>query len=61
VFDRYLSGWTIGGAIAHVKDPADIFRPRTRKAVEEAVLDLITDERSPALDKIPGKAGKVPS
>ena len=61
VFDRYLSGWTIGGAIAHVKDPTDIFRPRMRKAVEEAVLDLITDERSPALEKVPGKDGKVGS
>ncbi len=55
VFDRYLSGWTIGGAIARIDDPADIFRPRTRKSVEEAVLDLIADERSPALEKIPAK------
>ena len=59
VFDRYLSGWTIRGAIAGVDDPADIFRPRIRKRVEEAVLDLITDERSPVLEMIPAKREQV--
>jgi hypothetical protein len=52
VFDRYLSGWKIGGAIARIDDPADIVRPSTRRVVEKAVLDLITEERSPALEKV---------
>jgi hypothetical protein len=51
-FDRYLSGWTIAGAIAKVDDPSDITRPSTRHSVEGAVLDLITDERSPALERV---------
>ena len=54
VFDRYLSGWTIRGAIAKIDDPADIVRPSTRRVVEKAVLDLITEERSPALEKVSG-------
>jgi DNA topoisomerase-1 len=52
VFDRYLSGWTIGGAIAKIEDPADIARPSTRRTVEKAVLDLITEKHSPALEKV---------
>jgi DNA topoisomerase-1 len=52
VFDRYLSGWTIGGAIAEVEDPSDIADPHARRVVEEAVLDLITEQPSPALEKV---------
>ena len=53
VFDRYLSGWTIGGAIAKVKDPANIVDPRPRRLVEEAVLDLITEQKPSQLGKVP--------
>jgi DNA topoisomerase-1 len=54
VFDRYLSGWTIGVAISKIEDPADITCPSTRRVVEEAVLDLITEERSMALERVDG-------
>ncbi|PZS12835.1 MAG: DNA topoisomerase [Solirubrobacterales bacterium] len=49
VLDRYLSGWTIAGALDGVKEiqPAD---DRGRARLERAVLDLLADERSsPAL------------
>jgi DNA topoisomerase IB len=42
VFDRYLSGWTIAGAIDRIEtlDPAD---DRVRARIEDAVLDLLAD------------------
>jgi DNA topoisomerase I len=50
IFDRYLSGWTIGGEldrIGSLNGPDD--RRRTR--LERAVLDLLRDERaSPAVE-----------
>jgi DNA topoisomerase I len=52
VFDRFRSGWTIGGALEDLDDPSEIARPSVRRVVEEAVLDLLTDKRSPALDRI---------
>jgi DNA topoisomerase-1 len=49
VFDRYLSGWTIGGEvdrIGRLKGPDD----RRRARLEAAVLDLLHDNRgSPAV------------
>ena len=45
VFDRYLSGWTIGGEvdrIGRLKGPDD----RRRARLEAAVLDLLHDDRS---------------
>jgi DNA topoisomerase IB len=45
VFDRYLSGWTIGGEIdrlGHLRGPDD----RRRARLESAVLDLLHDDRS---------------
>ncbi|HEY2258979.1 MAG TPA: DNA topoisomerase IB [Solirubrobacteraceae bacterium] len=49
VFDRYLSGWTIGGALdrlGSLHGPDDSRRAR----LETAVLDLLDDERkSPAV------------
>jgi DNA topoisomerase IB len=49
VFDRYLSGWTIGGEldrIGRLRGPDD----RRRARVEHAVLDLLRDDRaSPAV------------
>jgi DNA topoisomerase IB len=52
VFDRYQSGWTIGGALEDVDDPSHIARPSVRRIVEEAVLDLITEKNTPAIDRI---------
>jgi DNA topoisomerase-1 len=52
VFDRYLSGWTIGNALLELGDIDEIGEPAFRGAVEEAVLDLLEDERSPALEKV---------
>lgn len=56
VFDRYLSGWTIGGEldrIGHLTGPDD----RRRERIEEAVLDLLHDDRaSPAVDHITAQA-----
>jgi DNA topoisomerase IB len=57
VFDRYLSGWTIAGALEHLGadldelDPLDV---RARQTVEEATLDLIADRRSDALERVAG-------
>jgi DNA topoisomerase-1 len=52
VFDRYLSGWTIHGALERIPDldPAD---DRVRARIEHAVLDLLADNSdSPALTQI---------
>ncbi len=60
VFDRYLSGWTIAGALQDLPDldPAD---DRARARIERAVVDLLTDAtESPALEKIDEKAGEKP-
>lgn len=51
IFDRYLSGWTIGGAldrIGSLEGPDD----RRRARLEKAVLDLLDeDRRSPAVQR----------
>jgi DNA topoisomerase IB len=52
VFDRYLSGWTIGGAL---EDAGDLERvdEATRRELEEGVLDLLAeDTSSPALERV---------
>jgi DNA topoisomerase-1 len=50
VFDRYLSGWTIGGELdrlGSLQGPDD----RRRSRLERAVLDLLHDDRqSPAVE-----------
>jgi DNA topoisomerase IB len=55
VFDRYLSGWTIGGELDRVgslRGPDD----RRRARLEHAVLDLLHDDRaSPAVEHIDGE------
>jgi DNA topoisomerase-1 len=52
VFDRYLSGWTIGAALARIPD-LDPAQDRVRARVERAVLDLLNDNNaSPALEKL---------
>jgi DNA topoisomerase I len=51
VLDRYLSGWTIAGALERIRelDPAD---DRVRAKLERAVLDLLSEnEESPALER----------
>jgi DNA topoisomerase I len=50
VFDRYLSGWTIAGALRRSDlDPVD---DRGRARLERAVIDLLEDEEdSPALER----------
>ncbi len=52
VFDRYLSGWTIGGALDRIGDlngPDD----RQRERLERAVLELLHDDRaSPAVQHV---------
>jgi len=52
VFDRFLSGWTIAGALERIPnlDPAD---DRIRARIEGAVLDLLADNsQSPAIRHI---------
>jgi DNA topoisomerase IB len=51
VFDRYLSGWTIAGALERIDD-LGVADDRVRARIEAAVVDLLTDNRdSPALDR----------
>jgi DNA topoisomerase I len=56
VIDRYLSGWTIGGAldrIGELRGPDD----RRRGRLERAVLDLLDDHpASPAVEHFASKA-----
>lgn len=56
VFDRYQSGWTIGGAldrIGSLEGPDD----RRRARLERAVLDLLHDDRgSPAVERFAPRA-----
>jgi hypothetical protein len=52
VFDRYLSGWTIAGALDEAAglNPAD---DSGRARIEAAVVDLLADNTdSPALERI---------
>lgn len=53
VFDRYLSGWTIAGALEHLDD-IDVTDAGDRAKLERAVLDLLeVDETSSALQRAP--------
>jgi hypothetical protein len=45
VFDRYLSGWTINGPLARKGNSGPDGLPSSRRAIEKAVLDLITERR----------------
>ena len=51
VFDRYRDGITIGGALDQLGD-VDLGEPATRGAIEEAVLDLLEESESAALEKV---------
>jgi DNA topoisomerase IB len=52
VFDRYAAGVTIGGALAELGDEAELGEPAFQGAIEAAVLDLLEDETSPALERV---------
>jgi len=53
VFDRYLSGWTISGALGALGSSIDLGAPSFQGAIEEAVLDLLEDRRaSRALERL---------
>ena len=53
VFDRYNSGWTMFGAIEDVGAINEIGAPSIQGPIEEAVLDLLEDNRrSDAVEKI---------
>jgi DNA topoisomerase IB len=52
VFDRYQDGYTIGGALERLGEDVDLGQPSFQGAVEEAVLDLLEDERTPAIEKV---------
>jgi len=51
IFDRYLSGWTIAGALERIPD-LDAADDRVRNRIERAVLDLLAENTdSPALER----------
>jgi DNA topoisomerase I len=52
IFDRYRDGWTIGGALDQLGEGIDLGQPSFQGAVEEAVLDLLEDERTDALERV---------
>ena len=51
VFDRFRDGITIGGALERLGD-VDLGEPATQGTVEEAVLDLLEESESAALEKV---------
>jgi DNA topoisomerase IB len=51
VFDRFRDGVTIGGALDRLGE-VEFGQPATQGAVEEAVLDLLEETESPALEKV---------
>ena len=50
VFDRYRDGVTIGNALDRLGEDADLGQPSHQGPIEEAVLDLLEEEPSPALE-----------
>ena len=53
VFDRYLSGWTIAGALGQIGEGAGFGELATQGAIEDAVRDLLEYRRSSdALEKV---------
>ena len=52
VFDRYLSGWTIAGALERIPS-LDVADDRVRTRVERAVLELVDgNTKSSALERV---------
>jgi DNA topoisomerase IB len=55
VFDRYLSGWTIAGALERIPE-LDVADDRIRTRIERAVVDLLVEKTdSPALERLPSE------
>jgi DNA topoisomerase I len=52
VFDRFRDGVTIGGALDRLGEGADLGQPSFQGPVEEAVLDLLEDERTAAIEMV---------
>jgi DNA topoisomerase-1 len=53
VFDRYRSGWTIAGALEAIGEDTAFGEPSIQGSIEEAVLDLLEDNRSsPRVERI---------
>ena len=53
VWDRFRSGWTIGGTVEDIMEEPFLGRPRIREELEGAVVDLLEEPReSPAVEKI---------
>jgi DNA topoisomerase I len=52
VFDRYRDGLTIGGALDQLGDDVDLGQPSFQGAIEEAVLDLLEEEWTPAIERV---------
>jgi DNA topoisomerase I len=52
VFDRFEDGVTIGGALDRLGDESRFGEPSTQGAIEEAVLDLLEEEDSAAIENV---------
>jgi DNA topoisomerase I len=52
VFDRFQSGWTIGGVLEQLGGEPDLADPRKRVRIESAVLDLLAEDESDAIEKV---------
>jgi DNA topoisomerase IB len=52
VFDRFNDGITIAGALDQLGEGLDLGQPSFQGAIEEAVLDLIEEELSYAIEKV---------
>jgi DNA topoisomerase I len=52
VFDRFRSGWTIGGVLEQLGGDPDLADARKRVRIESAVLDLLADDDSDAIEKV---------
>ena len=50
VFDRYADGLTIGGVLTEMG--SNLEETAIQGPIEEAVVDLIGDDRTPALEKV---------
>ena len=51
VFDRFVAGVTIGGALEALGD-VDLGEPATQGPIEAAVVDLLADEDSAVLERV---------
>jgi DNA topoisomerase-1 len=52
VFDRFRDGVTIGGALERLGEDIPFGQPSTQGPIEEAVLDLLEEEPSDALERV---------